>query len=92
MALFFARLLRGFAGKAEETLARKLTESQKFHEIVHTVNRKGLKEGGKELLKDSAPGTRTFLGLFLDELKRDLGFKTGHRAEQKLLPKSRKKH
>ena len=80
------------ASVAEQQIHKKLVNSNKFKNVVHTVHSKGVRKGAKKVLEDSAPGASMFGSLFLDELK--LGIFGEHpddlKEQQKYLPKQRK--
>ena len=89
---FWRILMAKGAGVAEREIHRKLTNSQSFKNVVHTVQRKGVRHGGKKLLEEASPGAFSFARVFLDELKTDLGFKKPVQAQKpKALPRVQKR-
>jgi hypothetical protein len=90
---FWRMFMSKTAGMAEAEIERKLSNSPGFRQVVHTVTRKGIRDGGKDLLKEAAPGASRFSSIFLDELKADLGFTKRHveKKETKALPRVEKR-
>lgn len=83
------------AGMAEAEIEKKLSNSPGFRQVVHTVTRKGLRDGSKDLLKEAAPGASAFSSIFFDELKADLGFapkRVLEKKQMKSLPRVEKRH